>query len=188
MQVKISARRESVSISLKHTHEIMEAIKGRNVDKAIVYLEKVLKKEDFIPFRKYPSKGHKHGVPAGFPQKATKEVIELLNELKANAKNSGANADTIVISGYDLGKGAFPRYRGGGIVHKGKRVNLNIFSFAEKVNEIKAPKPENATPSNSADKITTANEEKDVKTGQKEQPKDENKHEEEKKDVTKENT
>ena len=172
-----------MSISLKQTHEIMEAIKRKNINKAITYLEKVLDKKDFIPFKKYPSKGHKHGVPAGFPQKSTKQVIEILNELKANAKNIGAEADNLTVSGYDLGKGRFPRYRGGGIVHKGKRTNLRIFGSAEKSEKIEPIKEEKKK------EETKTQEKAEITQAVNEAPKqEEEKPAEEKKDVTKENT
>lgn len=142
MVVSVSAGRNGMSVSLKHTHEIMEAVKGKNANKAITYLQRVLEKKDFIPFRKYPSKGHQHGIPAGFPQKSTKLVIELIKELKSNAKNMGAEEDGVTISSYNLGKGAFPRYRGGGISGKGKRTNLMIFGSTEKSKKVEAPKEE----------------------------------------------
>ncbi len=131
-----------MSVSLKHVHEIMEAVKSKNVDEALKYLQTVVEKKNFVPFKKYPSKGHKHGVSAGFPQKSTKMVVELLDELKANAKNIGAETDKLTISSYDLGKGRYPRYRGGGIVHKGKRTNLRVFGSAEKKEKVEAPKEE----------------------------------------------
>lgn len=146
--MKLSANREGISVSLKHTHEIMEAIKGKNVNKAASYLKKVLERKDFIPFRKYPSKGHKAGVPAGYPVKATKFVLSLLNELKANAKNAGAESDKLTITSYALGRGGYPRFHGGGVYRHGKRTNLRVFGEVEQLKKQKTEevKPAEAVP------------------------------------------
>lgn len=137
MLVKVSVNREGMSISLKHTHEIMAAIKGKNINKAISYLKLVPKKDAFIPFLHYPSKGHKGGVPAGYPVKATKSVISMLNELKANAKAVGGDGDKVTVDGFDLGRGGYPRFRGGGVYRHGKRTNLRIFGVVEQVEKPK---------------------------------------------------
>lgn len=118
-------------ISLKHTHEIMEAVRGKQVSKAGALLKKVLAKEAYIPFKKYPSKGHKHGVPAGYPQKATKQVISILEELQSNAKNMGFDESKVVISGYALGRGGYPRFSSGSIYRHGKRTNLTVYSLVD---------------------------------------------------------
>jgi hypothetical protein len=127
-----------MGISLKHTHEIMEAIKNKNVDYAITYLKKVMNKTASIPFKKYPSKGHKAGIPVGYPFKASKYIIEILNELRSNAKNAGGEASKVTISGYNLGRGGYPRMRGGSVYHHGKRADLRILGAVE----VKESKPE----------------------------------------------
>jgi ribosomal protein L22 len=131
MVTKLQVKREGMPISLKHTHEIMEAVKGKQIAKADVLLKKVLKKQEYIPFKKYSSKGHKHGVPAGYPQKATKQVISMLGELKANAKNMGFDESKIVVSSYSLGRGGYPRFSSGTVYRHGKRTNLTIYSLVD---------------------------------------------------------
>ncbi len=120
-------------VSLKATHEIMEAVREKRIDPAVAFLGRVLKKEAFVPFKRYPSKGHKGGVPAGYPVKATKAVISLLKELKANAKAYGLDADKVVISEYALGKSGYPRYHGGKVSRRGKHTNLTVFGVSEKI-------------------------------------------------------
>lgn len=56
-----------MGISLKHTHEIMVAITNKNATKATEYLKNVQSQKNFVPYKRYPSKGHKAGVPAGYP-------------------------------------------------------------------------------------------------------------------------
>ncbi|MCL4361894.1 hypothetical protein M1585_00195 [Candidatus Parvarchaeota archaeon] len=149
MVTKVQVKREGMPISLKHTHEIMEAVKGKQISKANALLKRVLKKEAYIPFRKYPSKGHKHGVPAGYPQKATKQVVSMLEELKANAKNMGFDESKIVISSYSLGRGGYPRFSSGTVYRHGKRTNLTIYSLVDQ--ERKVPEKKQANADNAAE-------------------------------------
>ncbi|MCL4372860.1 hypothetical protein M1384_02220 [Candidatus Parvarchaeota archaeon] len=144
MVTTIQVKREGMPISLKHTHEIMEAVKGKQVSKANALLKKVLSKQAYIPFRKYSSKGHKQGVPAGYPQKATKQVISMLEELKANAKNMGFDESKIVVSSYSLGRGGYPRFSSGTIYRHGKRTNLTIYSLVEQERKMPEKKPASA--------------------------------------------
>ena len=139
MQMKVSAGRKGMMISMKQTHEIAEAIKKKNADKALIFLSKVLEKKTFVPFLKYPSKGHKHGIPAGYPVKATKLVMELISELKSNAKSSGADESKVIITGYDLGRGGYARFKGGGVYRHGKRTNLKLYGSVEKPDVISKP-------------------------------------------------
>lgn len=94
---------KELNVSWKGSNEICHAIKGMMVDKAIVYLEKVQKKEDFIPYRRY-KKGKSHrtytkkGVVSGaYPVKASKEIAKLLKHVKANAEHKGLNAEKMKI-------------------------------------------------------------------------------------------
>ncbi len=150
MLTKVSANREGMGISLKHTHEIMVAITNKTASKAIEYLKNVQAKKNFVPFKRYPSKGHKAGVPAGYPMKASKYVIEVLNELRFNAKAIGGDVDKVIVSGFDLGRAAYPRMRGGGTYKQGKRTNLRIFGMVEaekpKAREEKPVKTEGEKP------------------------------------------
>jgi ribosomal protein L22 len=141
MTTKLQVKREGMPISVKHTHEIIEAVKGKDISKATSFLKKVLAKEDYVPFKKYPSKGHKHGVPAGYPQKATKQVISMLQELKANAKNMGFDESKIVVSSYALGRGGYPRFSSGTVYRHGKRTNLTIYSLVDQERKVPQKKP-----------------------------------------------
>ena len=131
MPTKVSCTREGLPISKKHVHEIAESIKGKNVEKAIKYLERVRLKQDFVPFIKYPSKGHKHGIPAGYPKKASLQIIRMLKEMQANAKYMGFEVSGLKVSGYELGRGAYPRYGGGKVYRRGKRTNITIYTVID---------------------------------------------------------
>ena len=143
MVTTIRVKREGMPISLKHTHEIMEAVKGKQISKANALLKRVLTKQVYIPFRKYPSKGHKQGVPAGYPQKATKQVISMLEELRANAKNMGFDESKIVVSSYALGRGGYQRFSSGTVYRHGKRTNLTIYSLVDQERKMPEKKSDN---------------------------------------------
>ncbi|MCL5016769.1 MAG: hypothetical protein M1441_01340 [Candidatus Parvarchaeota archaeon] len=173
MATKVSSARESLPISKKHVHEIAEAIKGKNIDRAIAYLERVKAQKDFVPFMKYPSKGHKHGIPAGYPKKASVQIIRMLKELKANAKYMGFEVSALTVSGYMLGRGAYPRYGGGKVYRRGKRTNITLYTIVNQERKKEEKKPE------AAPQETKKEETKEIKA--------EETNKSEAKDVTKEN-
>lgn len=175
MVTKVQVKREGMPISLKHTHEIMEAVKGKQISKANVMLKRVLSKQDYIPFRKYQSKGHKHGVPAGYPQKATKQVISMLEELKANAKNMGFDESKIVVSSYSLGRGGYPRFSSGTVYRHGKRTNLTIYSLVDQ--ERKAPEKKQANADKAAEGPAVKEPVKEEAKGESQKPAEEKKEE-----------
>ncbi|MBE5728495.1 hypothetical protein IHE51_01400 [Candidatus Parvarchaeota archaeon] len=154
---QVSAKSERVQVSLKHVHEIMESVTGKNLDKAIKHLDGVLEEKRFIPFNKYGGKGHKSGVPRGYPKRATKFVISLLKELKSNAKNINLDEASIIIKKYSLGRGKYPRFPSGAVYRHGKFTNLVVFGEAE----AKAPKEEKKTsaPASAVEATNEKNEE-----------------------------
>jgi len=77
-----------INVSWKQCNEICHFIKGKKADKAIKYLEKVVTKEEFIPYRRYTKGvGHrKEGKIGRYPVKASKIIIKLIKNAKANAE------------------------------------------------------------------------------------------------------
>jgi large subunit ribosomal protein L22 len=105
---------KEVNMSFKKANEVCHVIKGMNVDSAIAYLEKVIKKEAFVPFRRYKTKiGHKTGgKPGKYPAKVAKKVIELLKNAKANAGYKGLNDERLKIEHATANKALeFPRVK-----------------------------------------------------------------------------
>ncbi len=162
MVTKVQAKREGMPISLKHTHEIMEAVKGKQLSKATNMLKKVLSKEVYIPFKKYPSKGHKQGVPAGYPQKATKQVIQIIEELRLNIKNMGFDESKVVISGYTLGRGGYPRFSSGSVYRHGKRTNLSVYSQVDQERKIVQKKGQEKPSENKEKDVSGISENKEI--------------------------
>ena len=79
---------KEVNVSWKHCNEICYFLKGKNVDKAIQILEKVIAKEMYLPFRRYTKGiGHREKGQIGrYPVKASGVIIKLLENAKANAE------------------------------------------------------------------------------------------------------
>ncbi len=100
LYVRASAR--EVNISPKHAREICSAIKGLTISKARKLLEDVIEKKVAIPYRRYhrkvPHKSSTKGYPAGgYPVKASKVFLKLLDNLENNASFKGLNIERVVI-------------------------------------------------------------------------------------------
>eukprot|EP01040_Poterioochromonas_malhamensis_P012891 gene12891-14126_t len=94
-------------IHYKHTREIGNAIKGRDLKNAQEYLENVLQFKDAIPVTKYTGGigrhaiGKKYKAPGdkvSWPQKATRTFLDLLKNVESNAEAKGLEVDKLVVS------------------------------------------------------------------------------------------
>lgn len=97
--VRTSAR--EINVSPKHSRELCKAIKGLRIDEARELLEKVLRKEEVIPYKRFrKERGHKRGAkgPGGFPVKPARIFLKLIDELEANAEFKGLSPDNIRIT------------------------------------------------------------------------------------------
>ena len=87
-------------IKPKHAREICATIKGMKVEKAKKFLEKVIRLEQSVPFRRYKKKqAHKNDLKefkwyAGrYPQKAAARIYEILSACESNAEFKGLDVD-----------------------------------------------------------------------------------------------
>jgi large subunit ribosomal protein L22 len=92
-------------ISLKYSTELARELKGKRVDKAEKFLERIIRKEEFLPLRRYNKKvAHRKGnaksfVKSGrFPVKTAKKFLELLNLVKSNADYKGLDPENLLIT------------------------------------------------------------------------------------------
>eukprot|EP01029_Cantina_marsupialis_P021264 TRINITY_DN506804_c0_g1_i1.p2 TRINITY_DN506804_c0_g1~~TRINITY_DN506804_c0_g1_i1.p2 ORF type:complete len:187 (-),score=9.42 TRINITY_DN506804_c0_g1_i1:89-649(-) len=101
------SRIESGKCKYKHAREVCKAISGMSAEKAVVYLERVLKKEMPIAFRRFNggpghhAQGKLVNAPAGicrWPQKATRVVLDLIKNAMANAEFKGLNVAELTVS------------------------------------------------------------------------------------------
>ena len=132
---------KSLPVSSKHVIEISNFIRGRLVAQSQMLLGKVLEKKVVVPYKKFGSAGHKPGVGIGrYPQKATKEVIRLLNALVANAQNKGLDVEKLYIKTIIPNRGETqPRYgRNRGTA---KRTHLFIIAAEKQAEQKKKTTP-----------------------------------------------
>ncbi|GEM_PF-2771511 len=120
------ARGHDLGISKKHCMAILEFIRGRRIDEAIMILERVLRKRQAIPFRGYEIPHRKgKGISEGrYPRNASKEMIRILKSLQANASTVNVDLDKAVLSG-KVNDASRPFKRGGS--QRFKRVHVEVW-------------------------------------------------------------
>ncbi len=89
-------------ISPKAAREICRQIRHMGLRQAQVFLEKVVTKEQAVPYRRHRKEvSHKAGLQgwyAGkYPVKAAQHVLKILNELEANAEEKGLDTESMRI-------------------------------------------------------------------------------------------
>jgi large subunit ribosomal protein L17e len=87
----------------KNTYNVVLAVKGMRIKRAIKYLERVLEHKSIIGFRKHLGQRHAQCKDVGtntgrWPEKSVKAVRELLLNLQANCETKGLDTDKCVIS------------------------------------------------------------------------------------------
>ncbi|MFP4523747.1 MAG: 50S ribosomal protein L22 [Candidatus Woesearchaeota archaeon] len=87
-------------ISIKVAIEISNHLRGRSTAAAKAILERVLKHEEAIPYKRFTDGvGHKpgKGVSAGrYPEKASKAFLSLLESVEANAAQAGLAEELVI--------------------------------------------------------------------------------------------
>mmetsp|Transcript_11953 Transcript_11953/g.21332 ORF Transcript_11953/g.21332 Transcript_11953/m.21332 type:complete len:163 (+) Transcript_11953:538-1026(+) len=87
-------------------HEVGAFIRGHGINWSINYLKQVLKKERAIPFKHFRAGCGRHaqaklikapGDQVGWPVKSCKYMLDLLDNLKANAESKGLQVDKMTI-------------------------------------------------------------------------------------------
>jgi large subunit ribosomal protein L22 len=83
----------NLPVSTKATIEIAAFIRGKQIDKVIEYLQRVVEKKAAIPYKRYKEVGHRPGMAGGrYPKNASMEIIKLLNRLKKDAASKGLDS------------------------------------------------------------------------------------------------
>ncbi|MBN2052178.1 50S ribosomal protein L22 [Candidatus Woesearchaeota archaeon] len=116
-----------VEISTKKAIEICAYIKGMQLKNCIALMEKVMRQEEAIPFRRFTEgAGHQKGKGAAkYPYKAAKQFLMLLKSLEANAQNKGLGQDLKIIHACSQ-KAAEPYHYGRKRRIKMKRTHVEI--------------------------------------------------------------
>ena len=88
-----------LNVSWKQCNEVCYSIKGMPVEKALIFLEKVMNKETFVAFRRY-NKGMPHrtgGVQGRYPVKAAELISNVLVNARSNAEFKGYDAEKLKV-------------------------------------------------------------------------------------------
>src|SRR3990167_1096966 len=119
---------KSLPISFKQSIELCNFIRNRDVGYAKNVLNKVIEKKKAVPFRRFnDNMGHKKGIAAGrYPGKASKEILDLISLVEANAQFKGLNSSNLVISHINANKAATVMHYGRKRSRKAKRTNIEI--------------------------------------------------------------
>lgn len=135
-------------ISDKRAREVLHYIKGKDIDKAIKTLERVMKFKELIPFKRRKHKiGHKPGMAAGrYPIVTCDYIIKVLKNAKNNAINKGLQESKLFIKNAAIAMGISKTHRvrskKGPFVHSAKatQVYITLAEREEEKAERKAPK------------------------------------------------
>ena len=100
--VHVRASGREVNVSPKAAREVCAAVKGMKITAARAFLEKVINLKVAVAFRRYKKKvGHRSslsGFHAGrFPRKTALKVLEVMDNLEANAGFKGLDLDRLVL-------------------------------------------------------------------------------------------
>mmetsp|Transcript_173 Transcript_173/g.379 ORF Transcript_173/g.379 Transcript_173/m.379 type:complete len:199 (-) Transcript_173:211-807(-) len=116
--VACKASGHDIRVKFKNTHETAQAIKGMALKDAQAYLEKVMKKEDIIPFRRYrygvgrKAQCKKYKVCNGrWPVKSCEFLLSLLKNAEGNATVNELNPDEMFIEHVQVNKAMQGRRR-----------------------------------------------------------------------------
>ncbi len=121
-------------IAWKKSVELARALRGKSVERARDYLERVAALKQPVPMKRYKRwVAHKSGVgPARYPVKAAKEFLRILENAVANAEFTGKeDPDAMVIKVINAHKGSItkgfrPRAHGRSTPWNQDTVNLEI--------------------------------------------------------------
>jgi large subunit ribosomal protein L22 len=113
------ARGQELPMSPKKTYEVLNAIRGLDLDKARKVLDDAIALKRAIPFRRYNQEtAHKKGVgPGRYPKKVCQAVLDILANAEANAEFQGLDTDRLFIkvaasSRGRIQKASMPRAQG----------------------------------------------------------------------------
>ncbi len=92
---------KDLGISTKVSIEIANFLRGRSSAEAKVILERVLKKKQPIPFKRFTDGvGHRKGAGLAsgrFPEKASEAFLTLIKQCEANAQAKGLSSDLRIV-------------------------------------------------------------------------------------------
>ncbi|MCD6434399.1 MAG: 50S ribosomal protein L22 [Candidatus Diapherotrites archaeon] len=127
-------------VSTKFATELCREIKGKKLTKAEEFVKKILDGKEYLPLRKYRRKvAHRKGkakskVKSGrYPKKLCRVMLELMQNLKANAENKGLDPDNLMIVHAFASTGfrrfaAQPKGRIAGKIYRKKSTHIELIA------------------------------------------------------------
>lgn len=116
-------------VSWKTSVEVVKFLKGKTTKQAKAYLEKVLDKKLAIPFTRFTADvGHRkgNGIATGrYPQKLSKVIISLLNNVEANASVKGLGENLKIIH-FVANRASVPMHYGRHARREMKRTHIEL--------------------------------------------------------------
>ena len=118
----------ALPISFKQSVEVCAFIKNKNVNYAKKILKNVIEKKIAIPFRRYNwDLSHKKNIgPGRFPEKVSKELLKLIDNVEANAQFKGLNTSNLIISHISTHNAGKTWHYGRKTRRRMKRTNIEI--------------------------------------------------------------
>eukprot|EP01057_Protomagalhaensia_wolfi_P000412 Protomagalhaensia_wolfi_Nauph_80__411@NODE_1227_length_1647_cov_290_631841_g944_i0_p2_GENE_NODE_1227_length_1647_cov_290_631841_g944_i0NODE_1227_length_1647_cov_290_631841_g944_i0_p2_ORF_typecomplete_len190_score27_14Ribosomal_L22/PF00237_19/2_8e32_NODE_1227_length_1647_cov_290_631841_g944_i09831552 len=146
----VSARGSDLRVHFKNTYETVTAVKGMNLLKAKEYLHQVLDKKRCIPYFRYKGgvgrtgQAREFGTTQGrWPQKSVRHVLDLFQNLEANANVKGLRIEDLYIwhaAVHRAAKGRRRTYRAHGRINPWMSHPCHIELIC-KPKEVAVPKP-----------------------------------------------
>lgn len=133
---------KDLSISTKHAIVISKYIRGKKLSWAKERLNEVMKFKTAVPFTvRRKDIGHRKGHmgPGRYPQKASKEVLKLLDSVEANAQNKGLDTNELYINAIIPNMASRPMHPGRQMRTRMKRTHIEIV-VEERIKEKKENK------------------------------------------------
>ena len=120
-------------ISPKKAVELCRELRGKSVEAAKEYLERVIAKKQPVPMRRYKTMiAHKSGVgPARYPVKVARHMLKVIESAEENAGYKGLDVESMrikVLASHrgPITKGRMPRAQGRSTPWNQESVNLEI--------------------------------------------------------------
>jgi large subunit ribosomal protein L22 len=98
-------------ISPKKAMEVCREIRGKRVEEAKAYLERVIAMDEAVPMRRYKTMvAHKRGIgPGRYPVKVAQHVLKILESAEENAGYKGLDVESMRIRVAAAHKGAIQK-------------------------------------------------------------------------------
>jgi len=132
-ETTVRAYGRELPISPKKSVELARALRGKKVDSAKEYLERVIALDQPVPMRRYHTMiAHKHGVgPARYPVKVARHFLKVIQSAEENAGYKGLEVDNMrirVLAAHKgpTTKGRMPRAQGRSTPWNQETVNLEV--------------------------------------------------------------